>query len=86
MQPNYATLIFAWYGEQPTPFTADPGLIARAKRLATDFRAVLGMSPEDVLFIGRIGEPVSTSSRGRSVRRPSIDLMRPAAAESGSGP
>ena len=75
MQPNYATMIFAYYGEHGTPFTADAGLRARAGQLAAAFRRVLGVAPSDVLFLGRIGEPGQRRVRGRSVRRSLDELM-----------
>ncbi len=77
MQPNYATLIFAWYGEQPQPFTDDAALVTRANRLADRFRRVLGAAPDDVLFIGRIGAPVPARARGRSTRRSLRNLVKP---------
>ena len=76
MQPNYATLIFAWYGEQAAPFTDDPRLIMRAQRLAARFRTDIGAAPDDVLFIGRIGEPIATTPRGRSIRRSLQELAQ----------
>lgn len=75
MQPNYATMIFAYYGEHGIPFTADKGLQRRAVRLDRSFRRVLGASPSDVLFLGRIGEPGRHGERGRSVRRSLDDLI-----------
>ena len=75
MQPNYATMIFAYYGEHGTPFTDDAGLRGRAGRLAAAFRQVVGASPSDVLFLGRIGAPGRRRNRGRSVRRGLDELM-----------
>ena len=75
MQPNYATMIFSYYGEHGTPFTADQGLRRRAAKLAQSFRQVLGTSPSDVLFLGRIGEPGQRRPRSRSVRRNLDELV-----------
>lgn len=69
MQPAYATLIFAHYGEHPGLFTAEPSLQARAERLASAFHQAFGAAPDDILFIGRIGEPIPGPVRGRSIRR-----------------
>jgi len=69
MQPAYATLIFAQYGADRTEFTTDPALLRRAQELAKGFEATLNLVPGDVLFLGRIGEPVPGRDRGRSVRR-----------------
>ncbi len=75
MQPAYATLIFAHYGEHPGLFTDQPGLQARATRLAGRFRSVFHASADEFLFIGRIGEPIARRPRGRSVRRALDALM-----------
>lgn len=75
MQPNYATMIFAYYGAHGVPFTTDAALQRRASRLAQRFRAVLGAEPADVLFIGRIGEPIRRRAKGRSIRRELSELL-----------
>ena len=75
MQPNYATLCFAYYGATGASFTADAGLLRRASRLASEFSRVFETSPEDMLFIGRIGEPIRRRAQGRSIRRNLNDLV-----------
>ena len=79
LQPTYATLAFAHYGAYGEQFTDQEPLLARAKRLSTAFRGLLGPT-DGVLFIGRIGEPrlKGVVPSGRSVRRPAIELMQPA--------
>ena len=79
LQPTYATLAFAHYGAYGERFTDQEPLLARAERLSTAFRGLLG-STDGVLFIGRIGEPrlKGIVPSGRSVRRPAIELMQPA--------
>lgn len=69
MQPGLATLIFSHYGAHDLPFTEDPALRAKARRLAQRFQAVLGVHPDAVVFLGRIGEPRPGLPRVRSVRR-----------------
>jgi len=69
MQPGLATLIFAHYGAHDLPFTANPALQAKARRLAERFQTVLGVHPGGVVFLGRIGEPRPGLPRVRSVRR-----------------
>ncbi len=75
LQPGLATLIFAQYGADDAPFTADPRLRAKARRLAGQFGAVLGRTPDQVVFLGRIGEPRPGLPKLRSVRRPLRELI-----------
>ena len=74
MQPGLATLIFAHYGSHNLPFTTDPALRVKARRLSERFQAVLGMHPDRVVFLGRIGEPRPGLPRVRSVRRAVAEL------------
>ena len=69
MQPGLATLCFSHYGAHDLPFTTDPALRVKARRLAERFQAVLGVHPDSVVFLGRIGEPQPGLPRVRSVRR-----------------
>ncbi len=75
MQPVLATLAFAHYGERQIQFSKEPGLTRRAESLARSFRATRGVSPEDVIFIARIGEPYPRLPTHRSGRRPLAELM-----------
>lgn len=77
MQPALAVLIFSHYGQSDTQFTADVGVRSKAKRLAQEFREVLGAVPEDFVFLGRIGEPLPRIGLSRSVRKPVAELMTP---------
>src|SRR5579875_2925331 len=78
MQPSLAPIAFAHYGEQAATFTRDPAMLRRAKALAAAFRDALGATSEEILFIGRIGEPRSRFRAQRSVRRPLDDLIESA--------
>ena len=80
MQPGLATLIFSHYGAHGQVFTTDPALQAKAVKLASRFQAVLGTHPDDVLFLGRIGEPRPGLPGVRSVRRPLAELQAAPAA------
>lgn len=83
MQPGLATLIFAQYGEDKRHFTEDMGLLRKAVVLAQEFRAMLGVGPSEVVYLGRIGRPKVGLPGPRSVRRPLGSLIVPAAAVSG---
>ncbi len=74
LQPGLAIVIFAQYGAEAFAFTQDAALRAKAGRLATDFARVLGRNPEDVTFLGRIGEPKPGLPVVRSIRRRLSDL------------
>jgi molybdopterin/thiamine biosynthesis adenylyltransferase/nitroreductase len=76
MQPAIATLIFADYGARGVTFTEDATLQAKAVRLAEAFRADLGVEPQQVVFMGRIGEPRRRAGMARSVRLPLAALWR----------
>ena len=75
MQPVLATLAFADYGERQIQFSKEPGLSRRAERLAGAFRQAIGVSSQEVVFIGRIGEPSPRLPIHRSSRRPLAELM-----------
>jgi len=75
MQPVLATLAFAHYGERQIQFSKEPGLTRRAESLARSFRQTLGVSPEEVIFIARIGEPYPRLPTHRSCRQPLAELM-----------
>ncbi len=74
MQPTLAMLAFAEYGERDAPFTVDPTLRRKAKTLATAFRRTLGVGPEDVLFVARVGTPIRRLPAVRSTRH-SLDVL-----------
>jgi molybdopterin/thiamine biosynthesis adenylyltransferase/nitroreductase len=75
MQPALATLAFAHYGTNRMTFSSEPGLSGRAERLARDFGVTLEVDPNEVIFLGRIGEPNQRLPTHRSVRLPLADLM-----------
>jgi molybdopterin/thiamine biosynthesis adenylyltransferase/nitroreductase len=75
MQPTLAVLAFAHYGENELPFTGVAAVRAKAKRLALRFRRVFGSGPDDFVFMGRIGEPLTRDGVCRSMRRSVAELM-----------
>lgn len=75
MQPSLAPLCFAHYGRHGVDFTADPAPRRAAARLAQGLEAITGGAGDDLLFLGRIGEPVSRRVGPRSLRRPLEDLL-----------
>ena len=74
MQPSMAIIAFAHYGEHQVPFSTEPALMQRAAHLTQSFRRVIGTTPGEVVFIGRIGEPYPREPRHRSIRRPLEEL------------
>jgi hypothetical protein len=75
MQPALATTIFADHGEKGTGFTAQPDLLEKAKALSQQFKATLGIAPQDCAFMGRIRQTLGQRPESRSVRRPLSELM-----------
>jgi molybdopterin/thiamine biosynthesis adenylyltransferase/nitroreductase len=76
VQPMLAILAFAHYGDTGESFSAAPGLADKAATLARAFRDTTGTGPDDVVFIGRIGEARPRLPTPRSVRRPLSQLVR----------
>ncbi|HEX5327735.1 MAG TPA: ThiF family adenylyltransferase, partial [Acetobacteraceae bacterium] len=75
LQPNFATLAFAWYGERGTAFTTEPGEQTAAVRLSEAFRRECGVPASRVAFLGRIGEARPRLPLHRSVRLPLAALI-----------
>lgn len=76
MQPGFAMMIFAHYGEAGAPFTADPRLRQQAVHCANRLRELTGEQTNRTLFLARIGEPKrGAQPRHRSVRRPLSELL-----------
>jgi sulfur-carrier protein adenylyltransferase/sulfurtransferase len=75
MQPIMATIAFAHYGECHVAFSSQRGLSSRAENLAKSFRHAFGVTPEEVVFIGRIGEPYRRLPTHRSSRRRLEELI-----------
>lgn len=69
MQPLLAIICMAHYGATRTPFTREPGLAARSEQLMRQFERAIGAAPAEIVFLGRIGEPVPRLPVHRSVRR-----------------
>jgi nitroreductase len=75
VQPGFAMLIFAHYGESRETFTADLALRSEAAHCAQCLRALTGQDTDRLVFLGRIGEPRGKPPRQRSVRRPLAELL-----------
>lgn len=91
VQPALATLIFAQRGADGDAFDPDPRVLARAARLATSFEAFVASPPSGVAFMGRIGQPLPSMPKERSVRLSRAELMgrrggAAAAGEAGTAP
>jgi len=85
LQPSVAALAFAHYGREGIPFSEVPSALPRARKLADGFSRMCGegrIQPEKVVFLGRIGCPVTAPRTSRSTRRPLSGLeMGPARAD-----
>jgi sulfur-carrier protein adenylyltransferase/sulfurtransferase len=75
MQPILATIAFAEYAKRRIEFSSERGLLVRAESLAKSFRHAFGVTAEEVVFVGRIGEPYRRLPTHRSSRRPLEELM-----------
>ncbi|MBV9749582.1 MAG: ThiF family adenylyltransferase [Acetobacteraceae bacterium] len=75
LQPGFAMMIFAHYGEAGIPFTTDQALRREAVRCAQQLRALVGPDVDRLVFLGRIGEPQDQPPRQRSVRRALSELL-----------
>lgn len=76
LHPAIATLAFAYYGASGARFTTDPHLLDKAAKLATGLREALRPDGrDDVIFLGRIGEPLSPAHGPRSIRKPLSELL-----------
>jgi len=76
MQPSLATVCFGLYGAAGVPFTADTGVLRKARVLADEINAVVPGGASSIAFIGRIGTPRSRKIHARSVRRPLAELIQ----------
>ena len=75
MQPSLAALALSQRNDIPVTFAQDPALRRKAEKLALSFRAALGTDAEQLLFVGRIGEPRSDHTACRSARLSLADLI-----------
>ncbi len=80
VQPTLAMLAFAHYGERGIAFSKAPGMADRAERLARSWGEAVGVAIEEVVFVGRIGEPYPRLPTHRSSRHPLSELVSPASA------
>lgn len=78
LQPALAPLCFAYYGRNNLPFTSAISMRQQAKKLASKLNTICsGQNTNDLLFMGRMGLPVSLGARPRSIRRPLVSLIIP---------
>ena len=75
MQPAFATIAFAYYGEGAADFSSVPGVANKAKNIAQQFGAIFGGGSEQTPFLGRIGRPLGAPPRTRSVRLALQELL-----------
>lgn len=75
IQPALAVLVFAHYGNEQINFTKNASLRCKSVSLARAFRKVFTVNAAELVFLGRIGEPIRQNSSCRSVRRRLIDLV-----------
>lgn len=74
MQPSLAPLCFSYYGREGTAFTDDEEQRRKAVLLNEELSS-LAPSPENQIFLGRIGHPSGSGVQPRSVRRSLDDLL-----------
>jgi hypothetical protein len=86
MQPTVAMLAFAEYGQNGTSFTTEAALRSKAATLARHFQNWLAVTPGEVLFVARIGEPKRHLPSIRSSRIPLDKLIERQALEGTSRP
>lgn len=75
MQPAFATIAFAYYGEGASDFSSVPGAANKAKAIAHQFDTIFGFGSEQIPFLGRIGRPLGAPPRTRSVRLALQELL-----------
>jgi hypothetical protein len=75
LQPLMDVLTFAHYGQDDAPFTVDARLQAKGRKLAQQFRGLLGADTNHFVFMGRIGESHWRGAYPRSVRKPVAELL-----------
>ncbi len=81
MQPALAPLCFAHYGRHEIAFTGDDAMLRKTAALAARIARLAAGDPEDLVFAGRVGWPLSRAASTRSVRRPLPDLIVPATSD-----
>jgi sulfur-carrier protein adenylyltransferase/sulfurtransferase len=71
VQPGFATLIFAEYGDRPPAGFTD----RRTQQLSARLTPLLGEDRKGLIFLGRIGVPLQGYKSSRSTRLPLTDLI-----------
>jgi hypothetical protein len=75
VQPSLAPLAFAHYGKMSLPFTGSASQRRASQRLASALEAFLGVTTDELVFMGRIGRPRRRTQISRSTRRPLDELI-----------
>jgi len=76
IQPSLAPLAFATYARKEVEFSTNSKACLKANRLDAAVRRMLqSAEPDSVVFLARIGRPLRSPARARSVRRPLADLL-----------
>ena len=75
MQPAFATLAFAYYGERAREFSVEPTATKQANAVAQEFHLRFGLGTEQTPFLGRIGRQVAAPPNSRSTRRELTELI-----------
>ena len=75
MQPSFATLAFAYYGERACEFSIEPTAAKKANAVAEEFRLRFGVGSDQASFLGRIGRQVAAPPNSRSTRRELTELI-----------
>ena len=78
MQPSLAPLCFSYYGREGVAFTEDRKLRDQSVALNETLGRLAATAPENLLFLGRLGQPAAGGIQPRSVRKPLEELTRPA--------
>lgn len=74
MQPSFAGIVFSYYANHDIEFTQAKALIKKNKKLANKMQRFYGA--KNLLFAGRIGLPVSSELKPRSIRKPLDKLLK----------
>lgn len=78
LQPNVAMQAFVHYGRNQTAFSMQRDALARSRKLAAQFSHLCteqSITPESIMFTGRIGVPKPSPLQTRSIRKPLYDLL-----------
>ncbi len=74
MQPSVAPIAFAHYSKNKIPFTQNFAMQKKADKLARDLEKIIPL--ENIVFMGRVGMPLTTRCAPRSVRKELKDILK----------